>query len=408
MSDDDETQRSKPEERVDKRGETPADGEQLSGVPRVLKIISVVVSVAATIWAGIWAVGTQYKDLQKELQKGREQEAKYRVEEARYRVDEARYKEQAEKDISIRQGLQQQQDQRSRESEIGLQQLKTDEAKARAQESQQELAQKQDELKTKERIEAAAATAQEDRDVAAAVGAVLKPDDKQGPSVATAALLPYISMARHRPVIVAALLAKSARIDTIEEAQLWLRAARSLSPVDFELIATANRIAVRRYATDGAAEFWYSYRDYVSDPPVEFLSKAMQQHRLSPLVEKEVTRLLPELSPQLEASGFLTITEWKPRLKLLERFRETAVGPAVVSSLMMHQTGEMLLAYLNSDAPKPDRLDIGDCFLPRRPKLHPAAKGALGEAAYFSGEHVYIGNELIALRNGVIHMLDDE
>jgi len=352
------------------------------GIPRPLQIVGVVFPLVATlcagVWTVVWTVTSQNADLQKALAKEQTNQKKEvsRQEEERTKQMQARLQE-----VTAKFG----QEERSRIAEKDLQSLKTVEQQAKERISVQESKRQERDLEAKERENSAALQEKEDIAFAAAVAAVLAPANTPAAISTTSALATlqrYAAIDRHRQVLVAALLAKSDAIDTLEEAQLWTRLAEAISPMDFGLIADANRTARRHLAREVLGQFWYDFA--VSSAPAFLVGNSDPGDVVRYFLEKEWPRnpefvhniIRRDIDDRIHVAR--SHAEFTKRLPLPKDTSADAAR-APVSSFVMRQTGDLLVRYIESDVQKPHRLDISECYLPSAPLRNPASLELIGD-----------------------------
>lgn len=378
---DDEDDSQDPRPLPEKTEETSNGEDRLGGIPRPLKIAAVVIPLIATVCAGIWAVMTQYVELKKAVEKERTTQAQYQKEQAEQKVAEAKLKLDAEKEVTTRQQLQQQFIAASKNQDAELQRS-LEELKSRGQEAETALQRlKTEEQQTRERIsknefdeKQTAAELQEDQAVSAAISVVLAPDEKSDADAALGSLLRYVNKERHRSVIVAALSEKSSRIRSIEQAQLFMRVVRAVSPVDLDLIITANRIGRQHLAHQCLPLFWHVYADHYEEvAPDSFLNSSQGLPHCATLfyddILREIYKRFPEIDPKKPRQSFgrKTIAERLPDI-LKETSSAAVEGEAY--SVITSGTGKLLYSLLESPPPNlPATVDISGCYLPASPMI---------------------------------------
>jgi hypothetical protein len=323
------------------------EGEQSSGIPRWLKIVAVVVPLVATLCAGIWAFMTWYSD----LQKTREKERTQRLEQS--------------------------------QAELRLQTLKTEEQNSRERMSRQEIAQREKELSFKAKAVEAANQIQEDRDVASSIANLLAPGGKGQSEFGLASLVRYAAMDRHRDIIITALSATFKRIRTVEEAQLTINLARAIKPENFDLIAGANRVAMRYIADNLIAEFWHSYAPHIKEmSPRAFLEQLKHAGGPSGLsfisslsaFYNNLTSDIWNRSP-LRATGSLA-TPWES--EEITRILKGLPSPDMVVfeaySFILKQSADMLVGFIEAHKNEPLQLDISGCYFLHDPNIGSSSK----------------------------------
>jgi len=218
-----------------------SDHDDKAGVPRWLKIAAVAIPVFATICAGFWTISTWYVALQTSLEQEKTKQTASRAAEADSTKQAAEARFNAEKEVTRRQELLLTAEANARKDEKQLQQLKTEEEQARQTISTNEINRQVAADKTSAQIQDDAAFAA----LIAAVSSNVEKPDTPPRTVSLAALMRYANNSRYAEILAAALVAKSARIATLEEAQLCLRLAQAIKPLDFALVAKMNRFDER-------------------------------------------------------------------------------------------------------------------------------------------------------------------
>ena len=372
-----------------------AEKESSSSVPRGLKITAIVIPLVATFCGGVWTVMTQYSDLQKALQKEVTQQERLKNERVEQAVAEEKVKLDQQREATTRLQLEQQfltasrgQEAQVRESleqlknhgielqvqqsgaEKEIQKLKTEEQESRERASSQEFAQKQKDIERAEQTAKMASQSNDDQAVASAIASIMALDQKtaEGADAALALLLRYANADRYRSEAVAALETKASRLKSLEEAQLWLRVVRSINPPDFDLLVTSNRLARKQAERGAVAQFWALYADHTKEMPPDLYLRSPDYSRQQPFVTvdslpwKEISSEIQKAFPENNRLTHEIVTQRLPQL--LKAFSSDSTL-AQLYTLLMEETGSLLVAYIESTAPRQAALDISDCYLPR-------------------------------------------
>jgi hypothetical protein len=328
-----------------------ADGDKSGGIPRWLKIAAVTIPLVATVCAGIWTVATvllnQYAAIEKE------------------RTDAASLRLEAEKEAHNRVKLQVAAEANARKGALEIQKLQMEEQQARRAVSDNEMSRQA----TQDRF---AQQFQEDKDFGALIE-VISADKERSAAVQLAGLTRYVNNLRYKDVLAAALVAKSSRIMSLDEAYLCLSLAAALQPREIDLIVKMNRNARTRVDERGLLEFW---RDYITlheqDPsisPVVFLD----MHRTSPAYER-IRRDLRDLFPPGTAPTLDAIVRAVEKRK---GFVPPDLTVAQANGFLMGQTADVIARYVKSHHSAPD---LSGCFLLGDPNLY---SNVITDGAFF-------------------------
>jgi hypothetical protein len=349
------------------------DQEETSAVPRWLKIAAVAVPIVATICAGIWTLSSvlmsQYVTLQTTLENERTQQTRARAAEADSSKQTAELRLAAEKETARRIELQLNGEANARKDEIQLQRLRTEEQQARQSISENEI---------NRQIAADKITAQIQDDgsfaaLAAAISSNVEKTDGPPRAVSLAALMRYANNSRYADVLSAALVTQSARVAALEEAQLCMRLAQAIQPIDFELMVKINRLARRKVEEREIYEFWRRYTPHAEKmPPHDFLRFPADG---SPVdfdsftyagIQRDIDASFIDLQESPDTVRNVVAT--KKSLKLPD--------PAVVEAneFLMAHTADVMMQYIDAYQGKPITLDVSGCYMWREPKGGQAVK----------------------------------
>jgi hypothetical protein len=265
--------------------------------------------VPAAIIGGLWAVATWYWNFSINIETERTKQKQY-----------IRDAEEFAKN--------------SKELELTLQKLRTEEQQTRERISRQEIAQREKELQWKTKNDEAVRRAHEIQQVAHHTSGLLGSPSESQQSLAS--LIQYAKNPHYRDIIIIALSGKIRDITTFEEAQLAIKLARAIEPADFDLIAGANRVAYNKM------------RIVPLGVPESILCEKV--------VDVEEQRVVsPERSLQ-------DVSQLKDRFLLK------------IYSYIFRQSADMLVDFIEAHQDEPLLLDISGCRFCREPKISSSAK----------------------------------